>query len=66
MKEQINKATSNYYKPTPKKWRKIGDALLTIGTTVTGFSAFTMPPPVTAVAAFITLVGKLITNFVAE
>jgi hypothetical protein len=26
---------SNYYKPTPKKWRKIGDAILATATFVT-------------------------------
>jgi len=27
---------SNYYKPTPKKWRIIGDTFLAISTAVTG------------------------------
>jgi len=26
----------NYWKPTPKKWRKIGDAILLVGMTITG------------------------------
>jgi flagellar motor component MotA len=25
----------NYYKPTPKKWRKLGDAILAVGVFVT-------------------------------
>lgn len=59
-------AMKNYYKPTPVKWRKIGDSLLMIGSTVTGFSAFTMPPIVTAIAAGLTCLGKIITNFTTE
>jgi hypothetical protein len=57
--------TKQYFKPTPKILRVIGDSLLLIGTTVTSISAFTMPPIVTAIAAGCTLLGKLITNFVA-
>jgi len=60
------KAVKNYYKPTPKIWRKIGDSLLLIGSTVTGISAFTLPPIVTAIAAGLTAIGKIITNFASE
>lgn len=60
------KITDNYYKPTPRIWRKIGDSLLTVGSTITGISAFTMPPVVTAIAAGLTCLGKIITNFASE
>lgn len=62
MKQVKNK----YYLPTPVLWRKIGDSLLLIGSTVTGISAFTMPPVVTAIAAGLTCIGKIITNFTSE
>ena len=65
-KEKLKKAKENYLKPTPKKWRKIGDACLTIGTTITGITAFTMPDFVTAIAAGLTCIGKIITNFYSE
>jgi len=29
-------ALKNYYKPTPKKWRKLGDAILATSVFVTG------------------------------
>jgi hypothetical protein len=66
MQETIEKLNNSYWKPTPKKLRKIGDALLLIGTTITGISAFTMPPWVTLSATICTLVGKLITNCFSE
>lgn len=64
--QTAGKLAENYYKPTPKIWRKIGDSLLTIGSTITGISAFTMPPIVTAIAAGLTCIGKIITNFATE
>jgi hypothetical protein len=51
-----------YFKPTPKFWRKLGDSLIVIGSTVTSISAFTLPPIVTAIAAICTGLGKVITN----
>lgn len=62
-KEKINQIADNYYKPTPVVMRKIGDTLLLVGTTIAGFSAYTWPPLVTAIAAGLTLLGKIITNF---
>jgi hypothetical protein len=62
----LSQAADNYSKPTPSKWRKIGDLLLTIGSTVTSISAFTMPPIVTAAAAILTAIGKVMTNFATE
>lgn len=57
---------SSYWLRTPKFWRKLGDSMIVIGTTVTGISAFTMPHIVTAVAAIVTGLGKIITNCVSE
>lgn len=55
-----------YFKPTPKFWRKFGDSLIVIGSTITSISAFTMPPIVTAIAAICTGLGKIITNCAKE
>ena len=63
------------YKPTPKKWRKIGDALLAISSLVTGGGLLAFDQLTTVFAphelkiiigsAFIAgIVGKFITNMV--
>lgn len=59
---------SNYYSPTPKKWRKIGDAIL-LGTAT--MSTLMMGAPFSEETKTITIwglsvvgvIGKLITNF---
>lgn len=61
----------NYYSPTPKKWRKIGDAILFA---TSGMSALMMGAPfsdhtiaVTVWAlSLIGVAGKVITNFFKE
>lgn len=55
----------NYWKPTPRKWRKIGDALLAVSLyaqtqeTLTGYSHMMQ---IISVGG---LVGKFLTNFFA-
>ena len=55
----------SYYKPTPKKWRKIGDALL-------GVSLIAIPaelsgyPWISISVFFIGVIGKFLTNFFSE
>jgi hypothetical protein len=55
----------NYYKPTPKKWRKIGDALLgvsmlSVPSELAGYSAI-------AISLFVLgVVGKFLTNFFSD
>ena len=46
-----------YYKPTPKKWRKLGDALLAASMTVTTFSVYSYPN-VAIAAAVVGTIGK--------
>lgn len=54
-----------YYKPTPKKWRKIGDALL-------GVSLIAIPaelsgyPWISISVFFIGVIGKFLTNFFSD
>lgn len=62
----MKKLFKNYFKPTPKLWRKIGDALLGVSSFVT---AFTIPLnidwiPITALC--IGVIGKTLTNFFKE
>lgn len=55
---------SGYYKPTPSKWRKIGDNLLLLSTTL---SALNIHSPHVAIAIQITgVLGKFLTNFFYE
>lgn len=64
----------NYYKPTPKKWRKVGDAILAVSVAVTsgGLLAFdTLSQIFTAkelkiiigCAFALGVIGKFLTNF---
>ena len=67
----------NYWKPTPKKWRKIGDTILAVGTFITAGSLlgydqmkeiFT-PKEVKIIIAcsfVLGVVGKFLTNFFKE
>ena len=62
MKEQIQKQVSNYYKPTPIRWRYIGDSILGLGTILTGISAFQEKPYLTLGLAILTWLGKTLSN----
>jgi len=56
----------SYFKPTPRLMRKIGDACLTIGTSITVAGGIMMKPWVVIIAAVFGTAGKIITNFFAE
>jgi len=62
MKQLLN----NYWAPTPKKWRKLGDALLTVSTTITGFSIATDHKTLAYTALICGVLGKVITNLFTE
>ena len=65
IKKHITKMTQNYWKPTPKKWRKIGDALLAVSTM--GVPAVLMNHHWVGVSLFITgIIGKFLTNLFTE
>lgn len=55
-----------YYAPTPAKWRKLGDALLGVSTTITGFAIYEDIKGVAITALILGVVGKFLTNFFAE
>ena len=68
---------NNYWKPTPKKWRKIGDTILAVGTFVTAGSLLaydTMKDVFTpkevkfiiAVSFILGVAGKFLSNFFTE
>lgn len=58
--------SSNYYKPTPNKWRKLGDTLLAVSTTITGFSLYADLKWVAGVALVLGVLGKFLTNFFSD
>ena len=57
---------SNYYKPTPNKWRKLGDTLLAVSTTITGYSLYVDLKWVAATALALGVVGKFLTDFFTD
>lgn len=60
-----NKMLKNYYKPTPVKWRKLGDALLAVS--LIGIPANLAGHEWIGITLFgIGIVGKFLTNFFVE
>lgn len=57
---------TNYEKNTPVKWRKIGDALLIVSTSITAYSISTHQETIALVACVAGTLGKVITNFASE
>ena len=51
---------SGFYKPTPAKFRKVGDALL-VGSTIVS-AQYSENPKVMFISQLVGLIGKLITN----
>lgn len=66
MKPKLKVLPETYYSPTPKKWRKLGDALLSVGTTITGVAIYEEMKWIAIAALIITVVGKFLTNFFSE
>ena len=61
-----NKMLKDYYKPTPIKWRKLGDALLAVSVTITGFAMHENIQWVALTALITGVIGKFLTNFFKE
>lgn len=63
----MKKLTELYASPTPKKWRKLGDALLSVSTTLAGYSVYDEWGKTISIAIMITgVTGKFLTNFFSE
>jgi hypothetical protein len=60
------KLYEKYNQPTPLKWRKIGDLLLIISTTITSYSVIEEMKEVALIAAILGCVGKILTNFFTD
>ena len=66
MKEQIQTLKTAYYKPTPKKWRKIGDAIMGLGAALSIVGTVVNNPVIAIASAALGWLGKTITNFATE
>jgi hypothetical protein len=66
MTNTVKKVTSNYMKPTPKKWRKLGDALLGMSLFITGTAVYNDVDWLVYTSAAIGVIGKFLTNFFSE
>ena len=60
--KHITKMKKNYYTPTPKKWRKLGDTLLAVSTTITGYAVYEDIKWVALTALITGVVGKFLSN----
>ena len=77
MIKKVNGLMCNYWKPTPKKWRKIGDSLLAVSTVLSigGLWQFDNLKDVFApnelkimivLSLVLGVIGKFLTNFFVE
>jgi hypothetical protein len=77
MRKKVSSVLSNYWKPTPKKWRKTGDALLASASVlaVGGLWQFdnlkeifspTEIKVMIVISIILGVVGKFLTNFFKE
>lgn len=66
MTETVTKAKERYFKPTPKKWRKLGDALLAVSTTITTYAIVEEYKWIALTAVLIGAAGKFLSNFFTE
>ena len=64
-KKKLKFGLMQYAKPTPKKMRRIGDALLIVSTLFTN-EVMSEKPAVASVAMITGVVGKFLTNFFSE
>lgn len=62
----IKKLHSKYAGPTPVIWRKIGDSLLLIGSTITTYAILDGDKTFAIISLICTIVGKIITNFTSD
>lgn len=57
---------SQYGKPTPAKWRKLGDGLLAFSTMISGSMIMTDHKWIALGSVLVGAIGKFITNFFSE
>lgn len=52
--------------PTPTLWKQIGNALLSISTLITGYTAYMDEPAIAIISMVCGILGKVITSFFVE
>jgi hypothetical protein len=52
----------NYFAPTPKLFRMIGDTLLSVGSLLTGYQILCDEKTLALISLTLTLIGKFMTN----
>ena len=57
---------NNYYEPTPKKWRKLGDSLLAVSTLITASAISQDNANLAYISLAFGIVGKFLTNFFSD
>ncbi len=57
---------SKYAAPVPDLWRKIGDSLLLIGTSITTYAILDGDKTFAIISLVCTVLGKVITNFATD
>ena len=62
----MKKHIKRYYAPTPKKWRKLGDALLAVSTTITASAIANHTNWVAYTALAVGVIGKFLTNLFTD
>ena len=63
IKETTKKQKENFKKETPKKWRQIGNLILSLGGIASGYFAGSDNPKTAAIALSVAYILKTITNF---
>jgi hypothetical protein len=56
----------SFWKPTPKRWRILGDAIMGLGTVLTVVGGVVKNPVIVIASAVCGWLGKVITNSVSE
>lgn len=52
----------NYFAPTPKLFRMIGDTLLSLGSLITGYQILCDEKTLALISLTLTIIGKFVTN----
>ena len=57
---------NQYFKPTPKNLRKIGDAVIVLGSAITTAAGLAGPKWLIIAGGIFTVLGKVMTNFFSD
>ena len=63
MIKMLKKVNDKLEKPTPKKWKRLGNALLSVSTMITGMAIVGDRPWVAEFALLTGVIGKFLTDY---